>query len=92
MLGKVRDHLGLYDHPLLAFSAQEKAGAIEVSIDLKNSTVPVHAYRFQVHPRDLEHPQFAWNFQRQLYDALHDYFIEMFTRTPQDRSSGAPEG
>ena len=33
----------------------------------------------------------------QLYDALHDYFIEMFIRTPQDRkvprgaSSGAEE-
>jgi hypothetical protein len=22
--------------------------------------------------------------QRQLYDGLHDYFVEMFTRTPQD--------
>jgi len=25
-------------------------------------------------------------FQRQLYDALHDYFVEMFIRTPQDRA------
>ena len=23
--------------------------------------------------------------QRQLYDALHDYLVEMFIRTPQDR-------
>ena len=96
-LAKVHAHLQLYDHPLLAFSAQETNGAIEISIDLKNSTVPVHTYRFAVHPRDLESPQFAWNLQRQLYDALHDYFIEMFTRTPQDRkvprgaSSGAEE-
>ncbi|MFY9561999.1 MAG: hypothetical protein WAQ52_17335 [Terriglobales bacterium] len=82
---KVRAHLQLYDHPLLSFSAQENDGAIEVLIDLKNSTVPVHTYRFQIHPRDLETPQFAWNLQRQLYDALHDYFVEMFTRTPQDR-------
>jgi len=85
-LGKVREHLQLYDHPLLAFSARENHGAIEVLIDLKNSTAPVHTYQFQVHPRDLDHPQFAWNFQRQLYDALHDYFIEMFTRTPQDHT------
>ena len=85
-LEKVLAHLRLYDHPLLAFSARESNGAIEVLIDLKNSTVPVHTYVFPVHPRDLEHPQFAWNFQRQLYDALHDYFIEMFTRTPQDRA------
>ena len=84
-LAKVRAHLQLYDHPLLAFSAQETNGAIEISIDLKNSTVPVHTYHFPIHPRDLENPQFAWNLQRQLYDALHDYFIEMFTRTPQDR-------
>jgi hypothetical protein len=86
MLGKVQAHLQLYDHPLLAFSARENNGTIEVLIDLKNSTVPVHTYLFQIHPRDLEHPQFAWNFQRQLYDSLHDYFVEMFTRTPQDRA------
>lgn len=86
MLAKVRAHLQLYDHPLLSFSARENRGTIEVLIDLKNSTVPVHTYQFQIHPRDLDHPQFAWNLQRQLYDALHDYFIEMFTRTPQDRT------
>ncbi len=84
-LDRVRAHLQLYEHPLLAFAAQENNGAIEVLIDLKNSTVPVHTYRFPIHPRDLESPQFAWSLQRQLYDALHDYFIEMFTRTPQDR-------
>ena len=88
-LEKVREHLLLYDHPLLAFSARENNGTIEVLIDLKNSTVPVHTYQFQIHPRDLDHPQFAWNLQRQLYDALHDYFIEMFTRTPQDRTAPA---
>ena len=82
---KVRAHLELYDHPLLTFSAQETNGAIEISINLKNSSVPVHTYHFPIHPRDLESPQFTWNLQRQLYDALHDYFIEMFTRTPQDR-------
>ena len=86
-LAKVLDHLRLYEHPLLAFSAHEQDGTIDISIDLKNSTVPVHTYHFQIHPRDLEHPQFAWNLQRQLYDALHDYFIEMFTRTPQDRTA-----
>ena len=90
MLGKVQTHLRLYDHPLLAFSAREHNGTIEVLIDLKNSTVPVHTYQFPIHPRDLDHPQFAWNFQRQLYDALHDYFIEMFIRTPQDRTIYTP--
>jgi len=92
-LAKVRAHLQLYDHPLLAFSAQEVNDAIEIVIDLKYSTVPAHTYRFPIHPRDLESPQFAWNLQRQLYDALHDYLIEMFTRTPQDSkvpSSASP--
>jgi len=83
-LAKVRAHLQLYDHPLLDFSAQEINEAIEIVIDLKNSTVHVHTYRFPIHTRDLESSQFAWNLQRHLYDALHDYFIEMFTRTPQD--------
>lgn len=95
-LGKVREHLRLYEHPLLAFSAREAdgddRGAIEIAIDLKNSAVPVHTYRFQIHSRDLDHPQFAWNLQRQIYDALHDYFIEMFTRTPQDRGGFGDSG
>ncbi len=85
-LGMVQEHLKLYEHPLLAFSARENNGAIEVLIDLKNSTVPVHTYVLPIHARDLDHSQFAWHLQRQLYDGLHDYFIEMFTRTPQDRA------
>jgi hypothetical protein len=85
-LGMVQEHLKLYDHPLLAFSAREDREGIEVLIDLKNSTVPVHTYVLPIHPRDLDHPQFAWHLQRQLYDGLHDYFIEMFTRTPQNRA------
>ncbi|MGA9528350.1 MAG: hypothetical protein WBS24_09555 [Terriglobales bacterium] len=94
-LAKVLDHLSLYDHPLLAFSARESNGLIEVLIDLKidlkldlkNPTNPVHTYVFPIHPRDLDSPQFAWQLQRQLYDALHDYFVEMFISTPQDKSS-----
>lgn len=81
----VQEHLKLYDHPLLAFSARAHNGLIEVLIDLKNCSIPVHTYVLPIHPRDLEHPQFAWHLQRQLYDGLHDYFVEMFVRTPQDR-------
>lgn len=83
-LQKVLEHLRLYDHPLLTFSARENNGVVEVLIDLKNSTVPVRTYVLPIHARDLDHPQFAWHLQHQLYDGLHDYFIEMFTRTPQD--------
>lgn len=86
-LTKVLDHLRLYDHPLLSFSARETKGAIEILIDLKNPNTPMHTYVFQIHPRDLDSPQFAWQLQRQLYDALHDYFIEMFTNTPQLRTT-----
>ncbi len=84
-LKKVLEHLRLYDHPLLAFSARETNGTVEILIDMKNSSVPVHTYVLPIHARDLDHPQFSWHLQRQLYDGLHDYFIEMFIHTPQDR-------
>jgi hypothetical protein len=84
---RVLDHLRLYEHPLLSFSARETNGLIEILIDLKNSTVSAHTYVIRLHPRDLDNPQFAWQLQRQLYDGLHDYFIEMFTSTPQDRGA-----
>jgi hypothetical protein len=83
-LAKVLDHLRLYVHPLLEFSARETSGRIDILIDLKNCAVPVHQYVLPIHPRDLDHPQFAWHLQRQIYDGLHDYFVEMFVSTPQD--------
>ena len=85
-LQRVLDQLAQYEHPLLAFDARQKDDAVEVIIQFKNPPVPVHTYYFEVHPRDLESPQFEWNFQRQLYDSLHDYFVEMFQRTPQSRN------
>lgn len=86
-LQKVLDHLKLYEHPLLNFSAREHAEGVEILIDLKTAPVPVHTYVMPIHARDLDHPQLAWHLQRQIYDGLHDYFIEMFIRTPQDRDS-----
>ena len=50
---------------------------MEVIITFKDPAVRVHTYYFELHPRDLDHPQFEWTFQRQLYDCLHDYLIEM---------------
>jgi hypothetical protein len=82
-LRRVLDQLALYEHPLLEFAARARGDAVEVTIRFKQPPVPVHTYAFEVHPRDLEAPQFAWQFQRQLYDCLHDYLVEMFTRTPQ---------
>lgn len=90
-LERVLAQLRLYEHPLLNFSARAKGEGVEVIIRFKDESIPVHTYYFDLHPRDLDDPQFEWSFQRQLYDALHDYFVEMFIRTPQDRGLGQEE-
>jgi hypothetical protein len=82
-LEMVRKELDRYEHPLLNFSAREKGDAVEVIIDFKNKDLGLHTYYYEIHPRDLAHAQFPWTFQRQLYDCVHDYIIEMFTLTPQ---------
>jgi hypothetical protein len=91
-LDRVLAQLHLYEHPLLNFSARAKGEGVEVIIKFKDESVPVHTYYFDLHPRDLDDPQFEWSFQRQLYDALHDYFVEMFIRTPQDRADRQRKG
>jgi len=91
-LDRVLEQLRLYEHPLLTFSARAKGEGVEVIIRFKDESVPVHIYYFDLHPRDLDDPQFEWSFQRQLYDALHDYFVEMFIRTPQDRKDRQRKG
>ena len=91
-LDRVLAQLRLYEHPLLSFDALSKGESVEVMIQLMHCTVPVHTYIFEMQPRDLDHPQFEWQFQRQLYDALHDYFVEMFIRTPQDRADRRERG
>ncbi len=83
-LERVLEQLKLYEHPVLTFDAHAKGDAVEVTIHFKDPSVPVHTYAFEMHPRDLDAPNFEWAFQRQLYDCLHDYFVEMFIRTPQD--------
>jgi hypothetical protein len=84
-LERVRELLSRYEHPLVDFTARENGGGVQLVINFKNITVPVHTYYFDIHPRDLEHSQFAWTFERQIYDCLHDYVIEMFTRAPHTR-------
>lgn len=83
-LTRVLEQLKMYEHPVLDFNARAKGDAVEVIIRFKDPKVPVHTYVFEIHPRDLDSPSLEWTFQRQLYDCLHDYFVEMFTRTPQD--------
>ena len=84
-LERVRAELARYEHPLFAFDAREAGEAVEVVIDLRGSEPPVHTYVYALQPRDIEQAQFPWTFQRQLYDCLHDYVVEMFTRNPQCR-------
>jgi hypothetical protein len=91
-LQRVLNQLRLYEHPLLDFDARSKGEGVEVIIQFKKPSPPVHTYYFDLHPRDLDHSQFEWTFQRQLYDCLHDYLIEMFTRTPQNRAERQQEG
>ena len=83
-LQRVLDQLKLYEHPVLNLDARQAGESVEVVITFKNPEVKVHTYVFPLHPRDIESPNFEWQFQRQLYDCLHDYFVEMFLRTPQD--------
>ncbi|HLK66432.1 MAG TPA: hypothetical protein VKU19_23525 [Bryobacteraceae bacterium] len=88
-LEKVHAELARYEHALLAFSAREHQGTIELVIELRDRGLGLHTYYAPIHARDIEHPQFPWTFQRYLYDCMHDYLVEMFIYTPQslDRPS-----
>jgi hypothetical protein len=74
-----------YEHPLFEFTARESELQVELVIRPKLPGLNLHEYIAPIHPSDLAHPQFPWTFQRYLYDCLHDYIVEHFTRTPQIR-------
>ena len=82
-LSKVETELARYEHPLFEWSARIADRGIEVTVRLKQEGLHDDPYRFYLVPRELEARAFAWDFQRQLYNYLHDYLIEMFTRSPQ---------
>ncbi|MDR3718463.1 MAG: hypothetical protein P4K98_06650 [Bryobacteraceae bacterium] len=83
-LDKVRLEAARYEHALFAFDVRESAaGMPELLIGLKRPIEGVGGYVAPVHPRDIDHPQFAWTFQRYLYDCIHDYMAELFTKNPQ---------
>jgi hypothetical protein len=87
MVEKVQRELARYEHPLFDFAARTANDGVEVEIRYKpaktEATADVHDYNFQLRPREIENAQFPWTFQKQLYDCLHDYIVEMFTRNPQ---------
>jgi hypothetical protein len=80
---KVRAELVRYEHPLFAFDARPSGDGVELVIRYKLDDVAVHVYLLQLHPREIDNAQFPWMLQKQLYDGLHDYVIEMFTSNPQ---------
>jgi len=84
-LEQVERELSRYEHPLFNFSAQLVEQGIAVKITLKPEGIYDNPYYFLLIERDLKGKGFPWAFQRQLYDCLHDYIAEMFTRTPQIR-------
>lgn len=88
-LEQVEEQIARYDHALLRFGARENHGEIELVITLKEPPPGMHTYYAPIHLRDIEHPQFAWTFQRYLYDCMHDYLVEMFLLTPQSRETQA---
>jgi hypothetical protein len=80
---KVRRELARYEHPLFLFEARPAGERVVVDINCRLEGV--HVYVMQLFPREIDHPQFPWSFQKQLYDSLHDYIVEMFTRNPQQQ-------
>lgn len=84
-LEKVRRELARYEHPLFAFEARPAGEGVAIDIRCRLDGANVHVYEMLLRPREIDHPQFPWSFQKQLYDSLHDYVIEMFTRNPQEQ-------
>lgn len=82
---KVRAELVRYEHPLFSFEARPAAEGVEVEIRYRPAEPLVHTYLLLLRPREIEQKQFPWILQKQLYDCLHDYVIEMFIRNPQEQ-------
>ena len=83
LLDKVKTELARYEHPLFLFDAQVHADGVEVLIRFAPPEPQVHVFSYVMRAREIENKQFPWTFQRQLYDCLHDFVIEMFERNPQ---------
>jgi hypothetical protein len=81
-LVKVRKELCRYSHPLFDWEARSLSPGVEVIVTLKIAGVYDDPYRLHLRPREVEARGFEWDFQRQLYNCLHDYLVEMFTRSP----------
>ena len=81
-LERVNQQLARYEHPLFDWEARSLDSGVEVAIDLKVKGIYDETYRLVFKPREIEARGFEWDFQRQLFNCLHDYLVEMFIRSP----------
>ena len=81
-LEKVNQQLSRYEHPLFDWEAHSVELGVEVSVTLKVKGIYDETYRLTLKPREIEARGFEWDFQRQLFNCLHDYLVEMFIRSP----------
>jgi hypothetical protein len=81
-IDRVNQQLSRYAHPLFDWEARNVSSGVEVTIRLRVKGVYDDEYRLLLRPREIEARGFEWEFQRQLYNCLHDYLVEMFTRSP----------
>ena len=82
-LAKVERELNRYEHPLFEWRAGKYELGVEVSVRLKHPGIYDEPYTFKLTAREIDGRAFEWDFQRQLFNYLHDYLVEMFTRGPQ---------
>lgn len=85
LIEKVRRELERYEHLLFDFWCDEGREGVNLNIRVKYEGVYDGIYTLELKERDIVDTQFEWSFQRLLFACIHDYAIEMFTRTPQSR-------
>jgi hypothetical protein len=81
-LKKVNHQLSRYEHPLFEWEAHSLESGVEITVTLKVKGLYDEPYRLVLKPREIEARGFEWDFQRQLFNCLHDYLVEMFTSSP----------
>lgn len=81
-LTKVENELSRYEHPMFVWEACESSEGIDVLIRLRVDCIYDPPYRLSLRPREIDARGFQWDFQRQLFNCLHDYLVEMFIRSP----------
>ena len=81
-LKRVNEQLERYSHPLFEWEACSVSSGVEIVIRLRIPDIYEDPYRLRLRPREIDSRGFEWDFQRQLYNCLHDYLVEMFTRSP----------